>query len=1072
MHPAPAGSTQSIPAFPSKFTMSRRLFPRFKRGGMVLLAGALLGSVYPLVRPDPSARLLKQLTHQTREPGLAGARLSIAAAFRACPTATRADESIPRSVCADEAQVPLRKALRVLRRAEAAARRAPTDPAALHALGLAYVVYGDAEGAQLQQAIAHLQSAARLSAHPAPVLADLAAAHLHRAERTQTPRDIYLALEAGLQALELDPANRTARFNTAMALDRAGLAGEAQREWTRYLEVDSASGWADEARRRVRALSLEARLPTTPDTTATAAELAGFAAAKPRMARDLGWDVFLGRWGAAVLAGDAATAGARLAQAEALGAALERRGGDASLADAVRTVKARSGDPAAPRRLAELHRAFADGRRASAALDYDGAAVLYRRVLADAGAPEALRGWAEVMLGICAIYVPGTGDAVALLRDAASRADSVRHPALAGRARWVLAAALQRKGSYQEAFPFLDRALPLFQRAGEGDHVGAVLMAVGDGRTQLGTNEAAYETLHRAAAALRAYRGTVFRYSLISVLGPAVDADGLHRSAMRVQDEAVTAAGEARSGASAATRFVAEARLVRARLALQAGHRHLPADVDTARALIQKEEGYPRSWLEHDLAETLGLAALQQSSPARADSLLGRAVDFFATRGMPGRLVPALFARAEARLARGDAAAAEADLDRSIAVLDAQRTDFASADLRASLLDASRRVFDRAVMLDVAAGRVEQALDRVERSRASFSPVGHAPEWSRRPLRVPAGQVGLELALVGDTLLAWTVSGADVRLTRTRVHRDSLLQEVEQVRSALELRADDANVRAGLRRLYARLIAPVRARLGSEGAVLVVVADGELAGIPFEALWDGERYLVESHPLRFASTLRDPVRPAVPPGRGPVSLVADPAFDARAFPGLQPLPGAAAEVTTLTRLYPRAGVLAGPRADAAAVREAFRGGGLVHFAGHAVFDDARPERSFLVVAPGRGGGAEGRLTAGEIEDMQLGSLRLVVLSACQTSRGRAGRSGGFAGLAGAFLAAGAGGVVGSLWRVEDRQTRVLMEAFHDAYRASGDGAAALRQAQLRLLRSGEAALRSPAAWAGFRYAGG
>jgi CHAT domain-containing protein len=1039
---------------------------------MVLLGGVLLGSFYPLAAADPSARLLKQLTRQTRAPGMPGARLSIAAAFRTCPTETRPGESVPRSLCAAEAEVPFREALRVLQRAERQARRAPSDPAALHALGLAYVVYGDAAGTQLPQAIAHLQSAARLSNHPPPVLADLAAAHLLRAERTQAPRDIYVALEVGLQALELDPTNRTARFNTAMALDRAGLAGEALREWSRYLEVDSTSGWADEARRRVRALSLEARLSAAPDTSATPVELGSFAAAKPRMARDLGWDVFLGRWGAAVLAGDAATARARLTQAEALGAALERRGGDASLADAVRTVKARAGDPAATRRLAAAHRAFADGRRASAELDYDGAAVLYRRVLADAGAPEALRGWAEVMLGICAIYVPRAGDALALLRHAASRADSARHPALAGRARWALAAALQRGGSYQQAFPLLDRALPLFHRAGEGDHVGAVLMAVGDGRTQLGTNEAGYETLHQAAAALRAYRGTVFRYSLLSVLGPAVEADGLHRTAMRVQDEAVTAAGEARSGASAATRFVAEARLVRARMALQAGHRHLPADVDTARALIQKEQGYPRTWLEHDLAETLGLAALQQSSPARADSLLGEAVDFFAALGIPGRVVPALFARAEARLASGRAAEAEADLQRSIAVLDAQRTDFTSADLRASLLEASRRVFDRAVMLDVAAGRVEQALDRVERSRASFSPVGHAPEWSRRPLRVPAGQVGLELALVGDTLLAWSVSDADVRLTRTRVHRDSLLQEVEQVRSALELRADEANVRAGLRRLYMRLIAPVRARLGSRGAVLVVVADGELAGIPFEALWDGERYLVESHPLRFASTLRDPVRPASPPARGRVSLVADPAFDARAFPGLQRLPGAAEEITALTRLYPQAGVVAGPRADADAVREAFRGGGLVHFAGHAVFDDARPERSFLVVAPGRGGAAEERLTAAEIEDMQLGSLRMVVLSACQTSRGRAGRSGGFAGLAGAFLAAGAGGVVGSLWRVDDRQTRVLMEAFHDAYRTSGDGAAALRQAQLRLLRSGDPALRAPAAWAGFRYAGG
>jgi CHAT domain-containing protein len=46
-----------------------------------------------------------------------------------------------------------------------------------------------------------------------------------------------------------------------------------------------------------------------------------------------------------------------------------------------------------------------------------------------------------------------------------------------------------------------------------------------------------------------------------------------------------------------------------------------------------------------------------------------------------------------------------------------------------------------------------------------------------------------------------------------------------------------------------------------------------------------------------------------------------------------------------------------------------------------------------------------------------------------------------------------------------------MSAFHEEYRASGDAPGALRAAQLRLLRSANPVLRSPAAWAGFRYAG-
>jgi CHAT domain-containing protein len=61
--------------------------------------------------------------------------------------------------------------------------------------------------------------------------------------------------------------------------------------------------------------------------------------------------------------------------------------------------------------------------------------------------------------------------------------------------------------------------------------------------------------------------------------------------------------------------------------------------------------------------------------------------------------------------------------------------------------------------------------------------------------------------------------------------------------------------------------------------------------------------------------------------------------------------------------------------------------------------------------------------------------------------------------------------VGSLWEVDDRLTRPLMMEFHRAWRTTGNGPAALRAAQLRLLASPDRRERSPAAWAGFRYAG-
>jgi len=142
---------------------------------------------------------------------------------------------------------------------------------------------------------------------------------------------------------------------------------------------------------------------------------------------------------------------------------------------------------------------------------------------------------------------------------------------------------------------------------------------------------------------------------------------------------------------------------------------------------------------------------------------------------------------------------------------------------------------------------------------------------------------------------------------------------------------------------------------------------------------------------------------------------------------------------------------------------------VVHYAGHARFDDDRPAASALVLAPPPGG--DGRLDAARIARMDLRGVRLVVLSACSTLRSSSGRSGGFAGLSGALLSAGAGGVVGGTGEVDDATTGVLVTAFHRAWLRGGDGPAALRAAQLRLLRSSDPALRSPAAWGTFRYAG-
>jgi len=134
-------------------------------------------------------------------------------------------------------------------------------------------------------------------------------------------------------------------------------------------------------------------------------------------------------------------------------------------------------------------------------------------------------------------------------------------------------------------------------------------------------------------------------------------------------------------------------------------------------------------------------------------------------------------------------------------------------------------------------------------------------------------------------------------------------------------------------------------------------------------------------------------------------------------------------------------------ADTASVLKSLRTASYWHFATHGIFDWLKPRSSALLLARGE------RLTVGRLlDEPALGHPRLVVLSACETGFYDFQRiSSEFIGLPGAFLQAGAAGVIGSLWSVDDVSTALLMIRFYDLHLGQKVApAAALRQAQLWL----------------------
>ena len=112
---------------------------------------------------------------------------------------------------------------------------------------------------------------------------------------------------------------------------------------------------------------------------------------------------------------------------------------------------------------------------------------------------------------------------------------------------------------------------------------------------------------------------------------------------------------------------------------------------------------------------------------------------------------------------------------------------------------------------------------------------------------------------------------------------------------------------------------------------------------------------------------------------------------------------------------------------------------------------------------------DGILTALEVSGLDLWGTRLVVLSACETGVGRTTNGDGVYGLRRALVLAGAESQVTSLWKVDDKATRLLLTDFYRRLVGGVGPSEALREAQLAL--SSQQEFAAPYYWAAFVASG-
>lgn len=918
------------------------------------------------------------------------------------------------------------------------------------------------------RAIALLREATSLDSKDGRAWNDLAVALLQRSAESDVP-DAHrvAALEAALAATELLPSRPEPWFNLGLAATWLSLNVEAANAWERSHALDTSAAWRNETRDRLS--NRKATSDTWADARAAIEDLQRASQSLPEIAEmfpqqveELLLDTLLPAWSRALAAGDEPAARAFEERSRALAGGVRQVAGDGYLSNCVDALAARKNAA-----LAAAHIALAEGRAFFEIDQWDQARLAFDRSRkAFNGSSSACALWLPLQEAVRAFQGGEAQRALTLARGVQEIARKQGFLSLLARSESLEATASAGVGRLDQAVIHYDRAARLYDRTRQTEHRLVARGAEADAYRLMGETESGWSLVLTSLHNLSDIGRTRRRYQLFLNASLYAASEQLMRSAIAFNEASLRMARE-RKVANTIVEGLIRGADIKRRLGRSEDAR---ADLKLAEDLLPSIESesvrrYQAAWLARGQAEA-GIELKQADAVPR----LGSAIDFLSTRE-PAEVPPIYLSMSRAARASGQMAAAEHSLHRGIAAFEKLWSGLGSDQHQISYLSDSWDLFDDLVELNVARGNTDLAFHYADAGRArALGVAGNAsvPAASSIP-RLDSRTVLLSYACLRDSLVIWRVDQQGLRHFSAPLPREALAARIQSFRGIVEAGAGQRDIRRSGESLYNDLITPVGS-LPADSR-LVLVPDGAMPGLPFAALVNPGtgRFLIEEHEVVMAPSVGFLDGVALSSAnRGPLQVVA---IGNAAPPGMPRLPDVNMELESVAGAYgsraDRSGAGATPLEFARLVRTA----DVIHFAGHAKANPIFPWRSSLVLAPDRQHD-NGQLLASEIAEWRLTRAPLVVLSACQTAFGGASRNPGMLGLARAFLRAGARSIVGSLWDVDDRQSRALMTAFHQTFARAADAPAALRAAQIQLIRGSDPAGALPRNWASFLVAGG
>lgn len=925
---------------------------------------------------------------------------------------------------------------------------------------------------------------------------DLAAAYLRQATLARSPELLALAYESADRALELRPGLDEARFNRALALERLGLVKNARQAWLAYLERDPQGPWAAEVRERAEKLDLDEADPWADEvlgSTLLAAigdppTLRRYLERDRQRAREWAQTEGLGEWAALVLSGQPQEAATLLASLRVVAQALAQASGDRLLLDSIEAIRGADAHRVARGLRAVntgLNALYADWRPADAADSFEQA----RRELTAARSP--FRFWAEFYLGLTDYYLDNYERAETGLATLARELPAGRYPALEGRIAWIRGLAAASIQDLEASSAHYAAAARLFCRLGEEQNLAATRSLLANTTSRRGQATLAWKHSYNALVRTGHVFNPLRHHAILEDTIQIARRHGLERVALALSDVHLDVA--ARTGGA---QILHNAHMRRASILGALGRADEANDQfgQAIAALEGLDSTELRVRADADRALDEG-AALLSRDPRAAIDRADEALAAFLSRHNYQKLPEAYRLRGLAHLELGNQELAERDLRERLRLLELALEGIGSDVDRASFQRRIESAFEDLIRLATRNGQTHRAFHFAERSRTArlrFRLAGEAlgvgpaapasPVVSVERLRdlLDEKTVLVEIEVLADEILIWALDESGMTPARAPVSRQELRTAVDELERVLEQGPGSAFEPAS-ERLHGLLIQPIQASLAGRRRA-VFVTDEFLDDLPFDLLLDpGEnRFLGErleiSHVPSLSLWLELSLRAAeLSANERPPQLLAvyGTTDGSGRFPGLA---GAEAEVRAIAGLHKPSRVMAASAQTKSELLSRIAAADFFHFAGHALA--AGVNRSEL---SGRGEPGSGalvledtarRTTYLDVEEMgasDLGDLRLVVLSGCQT--GSSDGSGPLSSLTWPYLSAGVPAIVATLWKVDDEATAHLMLEFYREMRKGRQAGEALWRAKNWARGRDSPKLSAPRFWGAFRLSG-